>query len=562
MITEKTEGYYIMNNFEFRGLELHNSRMWNWNAVERALNFMHEFGFNALIFHQNDLMDQIVLPREYFSEEMMWEYWPIRLCAIGTNGEYIRKVIREAKKRGIDFFLQVKEIWYPEELLERFPELRTKEGYICATDPFWFQFLELKTKELLEDFPDIGGIIVSPATRESKVSIAANRCECERCRATEQKDWYTGYLKALYRPLEKAGKTLIVRDFSYTVGAQNAVIAAVEECSKDIVIGLKNTPHDFWPVFPDNVRIGTSNGLREYIEFDVVGQYCGLGVFPCSLVEDLKKRLDYCRDKGSTGLWCRTDWELLDEVSTFNSFNQLNLIAAGMLSRDPSCDLDSVYKAWTNYGLFSSLREESRTGEPVRPTSKQAVEKLKNFMIASWSVIEKTLYVRGHVFQYSSRFQHAIRSIYNIMMKYHQREQWEPGSSANVAPTAENIDVILGEKEQAKAEVRKLSSILEVDSLGLPREFADEITDMLDLYTYYVDGFAHMAKAYFMTQKSSSSGDEQDITSAKLARDELAEFSRKLRARLENTSYPFYVYWLMDYKELDMLVEDIDHLLK
>ena len=62
---------------------------------------------------------------------------------------------------------------------------------------------------------------------------------------------------------------------------------------------------------------------------------------PCRGFEEA---FDYCRDKGSTGL-CRTDWELLDEVSTFNSFNQLNLIAAGMLSRDPSCDLDSVYKA-------------------------------------------------------------------------------------------------------------------------------------------------------------------------------------------------------------------------
>ena len=79
-----------MKNFKFTGLEIHNRRMWNWAAVERALDFINEFGMDALIFHQNDLLDAVVLPQKYFDEEEMWAYWPIRYCAVGTNGQYIK----------------------------------------------------------------------------------------------------------------------------------------------------------------------------------------------------------------------------------------------------------------------------------------------------------------------------------------------------------------------------------------------------------------------------------------------------------------------------------------
>ena len=56
--------------------------MWKWKTVERALDFMEMFHMNALIFHQYDLMDQVVLPEQYFTEEEMWAYWPIRYLSL------------------------------------------------------------------------------------------------------------------------------------------------------------------------------------------------------------------------------------------------------------------------------------------------------------------------------------------------------------------------------------------------------------------------------------------------------------------------------------------------
>lgn len=551
-----------MSRLTFRGFEMCNNHMWKWETVSRTLDFMEKFHMNALIFHQFDLLDQVILPEKYFSEEEMWAYWPIRYCAMGTNGHYINKVIREAKERGIRFYFEVKEIWYPEALLDKHPGLRKKSGHICPTEPFWFQFLEDKVRELTRRFPDMAGVIVSPATRESKVTISANQCHCERCAQTAQEDWYYRYLKAVYEPLKAAGKEMVVRDFAYSTGAQSAVLEATKRCGGDIVMALKNVPHDFWPTFPDNPAIPSYQDREIWIEYDAWGQYCGVGLFPCGLVEDMRRRFANCGKYGCSGMWARTDWELLDESSCLNTFSALNLIAAAMLAYDSEVTDREIYQAWIEYGLMSPLQEESKQRLPVKPTALDAPERLQKFMNASWSVLEKTLYVRGHVFNYSSRFQHAYRSIYNVMNVYHQKIQWDPDSAKDIEPTEENLEIIFDEKRQAMTEAKQLEAILDMDTLGVPDELAHDLREILDLCQYYAEGFYHMAKVYFGMKKALENREAGDLERVIRANEELADFCDRLQDRLRDTSYPFYVYWAMDVDELRSLHRDIEDMVQ
>ena len=109
-------------------------------------------------------------------------------------------------------------------------------------------------------------------------------------------EWYRNVLKAMYNPISKA-KSLIVRDFAYTSEQQNLMIEACEAVSEDIIIALKAQPHDYYPTFPNNPKIGNTGKLREYIEVDTWGQYFGMGIAPMSLVEDIKQRLEYSYKK-------------------------------------------------------------------------------------------------------------------------------------------------------------------------------------------------------------------------------------------------------------------------
>src|ERR1035441_95612 len=113
----------------------------------------------------------------------------------------------------------------------------------------------------------------------------------------------------MYEPIQRAGKTLVVRDFAYNKADQNLVMDAVESVSPNIVAALKNTPHDYYLTFPNNPRIGHVGNRRQWIEFDVWGQFYGCGLFPCSVVEDFQRRLTYDREHGAVGAFFRTDLE-------------------------------------------------------------------------------------------------------------------------------------------------------------------------------------------------------------------------------------------------------------
>ncbi|MGI6726857.1 MAG: hypothetical protein ACOX62_11875 [Christensenellales bacterium] len=543
-----------MSKFSFRGLEMHSSRMWQWNAICTTLAFMNQVGLNALILHQNDIMDELVMPSFYFNDsDMVWNRWPIRRSKTYANSVYVSRVVDLAKSLGIDVYLEVKEIWYPEGILELQHDLRDTQGVICPSNPFWFSFLEKKTQEVFDTIPGLAGLIVSPATRESKVSIATRTCTCNRCKILADESWYKQYIQAVYEPLRVRGKTLVVRDFSYTIDQQSALIDAVITCSKNIIMAIKNVPHDFWPTFPHNPRIGNVAGLRQWIEFDVWGQYAGMGLFPCGLAEDLQTRIQFCYQHGAEGIICRTDWEICNDASTFNSFNMLNLFAGAMLSMDPYMDLNQVYQAWTRYGLLSSLHGESEALEPVVPSHPDAWIKLRDFMRESWKILEKTLYVRGNVFQLSSKIQYTIDDIFYTMTKHHSKSNWDKKDENSLALTPNNIRIILNEKKEALQRVKQLSSLLSPCTLGLPEAFVKEIEDLLKLYELYVEQFYHAAHVTFLGVFCEEGG---DITDFQHANQELELFCERLQEHLTDTHYPYYVYWLLDTKMISHFVQD------
>ncbi len=545
-----------MNQFAFRNLEFHSSRMWQWAQVEEALDFMAAQGLNGLIFHQNDLIDQLVVPTRYFSDELMLKRWPVRLHTIENNRQYINKVVRAAAARKIAFFLQVKELWFPDGLMEFFPHLRNADGSLCPNNPFWWEFLEEKMNELLAVLPGLAGVVVSAGTRESKVSISTNTCMCEVCHTTTPVDWYARLLETMFKPLDAHGKLLAVRDFSYSAAQQGHMIRAAAECSDRIVISLKNTPHDYYPTFPDNPAIGRVGGLRQWIEFDTWGQFYGLGFFPASVAEDMQQRMLHCRAEGAVGISLRTDWEVITEGSSFNSLNMLNVFAGAAISSNLDAGLDDVCRSWAARGLRSALKSGSRLCRPSVPANARAFEKLRAFMRASWSVIEKTVFIRGHVFNEDCMFPDTVAKGFDEMVKIHGMDDWKPGASALVAVNAENIALILAEKEAAVREAAALPGILEMDRLGLEAELAAELREMLDLYGYYVEGFSHCARVCYLTRLAAQTPGEGEMGQADAAICGLADFSKRLAARLVGTEYPHYVYWLLDHLRLESLAMD------
>ena len=548
-----------MKGFSVRGLEVHSARMWDYTQVMNTLDFMERYGLNTLIFHQNDLLDVLVFPEEYFPLEYMWKRFPPRYSKVLNNRYYINNIIKQCHARGIKFVPEVKELWFDEWIVELKPEVRGESGLLCPSHPFWWEYLQTKLDELFENVPGIDGIIVSPGTRESKLSISANRCGCDRCAAMTEAEWNSSLITTMARKLRGLDKSLIVRDFAFGAHDQTVVLQGVNYLpeNKDVIMSLKNTPHDFYPTFPLNPAIGNS-GHPEWIEFDTWGQFIGNGIFPVSIIEDMAQRMRESYEAGAAGIFLRSDWENMDDHCAFSSPNILNTIAGAILSQNIDADIDDIYREWAlNYGMLSPLKPASFDQKPAPLADPEKYTYLRDFMKASWQVIEKTLFVRGHLFQDNSMYPYTMERCAEIMVKAHSMEEWAPGSSSTILPTDENLAALFAEKALAEKEAAALPEILKVRELGLPQDMVEDIEDLLDLYNYYVHCYSLCCKAYFYGLKARTDKSEKDRAAALAVLDEIMDYSEVVRARVERGTYTHEIPRMLDYKRLTHLVGNV-----
>jgi hypothetical protein len=545
--------------FRFIGLEIHSSRMWQLAQVEQSLQFMHQHGFNALVFHESDLVNRLALPETYLNDTILWErFHALRSFAIENNQHYLRTVARRARALGIDLYVNVKEIFVPDEILELYPHLVNPENaVVCPSDPFWAGFISDVFAEICRRVPELKGFIISIGSHESKTAISRrNPCGCPRCKALKAVDWYRDIIAAVHGPLQAAGKTLIVRDFSFTKANQSLLLQGAQEAGCHVTVSLKNTPHDYYPTFPDNPRIGTT-GHDEIVEFDTWGQFFGSGFFPVSIAEDMQRRIGHCLAKGVTGLLFRTDWEGMFENSTFNSPNMINLYAAGLLADDPQAKLDDAYRAWGTAGWIDALQSGSFMPTPTPPASAEGWKSMRDFMKASWEVLRKTIYVRDHWFCEDNMFPDSLDKAWKMLVTVHGRDDWEPGASRRLDPCLnENLEIIKGEKQEALQQVQQLRSVLQPEACGFPEATIAQIDLMLLLYEWYVRIGAASCSVVFDTLRANATNSAADKQQALQSIHALLQTRDGVIAVLAAREYPHIAYWLLNEKRMERLADD------
>ena len=550
--------------FSTRGLEFHGKRMWNWHWVLEALDFMEHEGMNALVFHQNDLIDQLVVPFEYLTVDDLWRRWPVRYHTIDNNRQYVSQVIRHCHERGIRFYLEVKEISFHESILEVEPEVLSAHGGICPSHPFWGQFLTAKMAELCDALPDLDGVIVSLATRESKVSISTNQCSCERCQVIDPVAWYEHLVAIMFEPLNRSGKLLSLRDFSYDAKEQGAVIEAASRVSSKIAISLKNTPHDYYPTFPNNPKIGHVGDHPQWVEFDVWGQFFGLGVFPCVVLDDLTRRLDHCARHGVSGVVARTDWEVISDAGVLDSLNMVNLVGFALASRDSSIGLDQMVAHWMEAPVATPFGLGREAARFMVPDASEVQQALHSVMVNTWPVLRQSVFVLDHVFHEDGMFPDTLSKAYMMLVEVHGIAEWDSTRVDALAPSVAKLVEILSEKQRAVVQARQLRDKVQSLKGDLEPDGWKQLSETFDLLTWYVEGFQRCAEACFSTKFALEV--EREVAhnlheQATKASEALEEYARRLDERLAGTWYPHQVYWLLDTKRLRHLKADLDGLL-
>lgn len=560
-------------DFSVRALELHSLYAWDYTWILRVMDTMTQLGMNTLVLHRNDYVDSVTYPGKYFGYtpreddnsifdvysqifRTVYRYTPCRRSNLYQKRAFLKRVLEQARRRGFRVYLENKELYFPDILLEFYPEL-VHDGHICATDPFWLDFLKTKYREFFRDFPEISGIITSPATGESKVSIQSNRCTCPRCRATSREDWFRSVLYAMYEPLHEAGKELIVRDFVFDAASQQQITSVMEELPEDVIISLKNTPHDYYPTFPINGRIGHVGPHRQWIEFDAMGQYFGWGLGVGNLMEDYRRRMKDALEKGACGAVFRLDWESLDGHSAYGTPNRLNIYSGGMLSRDVDTPSEQIYRAF--------LEAEDWIADSRRAAA--VTDWFRSVMDRTWEATSKTVFINGCVFSDSSVMPVSLEHALWLGEEKNSLKDWDSSKAHALSPIRTSVDAALAEKDEALALVTELCRRSRSAPEGVDPAKAAWLRDWMALDLRYVRMFRSAARLVMLSRYLLESGeDDPAYRREKTAqfRDELAslqELEEEFRALFRQTDYtPHIVYTLLDPDRIDCLRRNMQSL--
>ncbi|WP_426958977.1 hypothetical protein [Muricoccus radiodurans] len=524
--------------FSFRGLELHGDRMWDRGNILRALDEVRRRDMTALVLHEGDLLNAVLFPRAFFDPYAAWSGAPPRRGenAIQNNRVYLDHVLRLADKRGVPVWLEIKELTFPDEVLEMRPSL-IRDGVVCPSDPFWVEFVEARTRELFADFPDVAGLIVSPGSPEGRASPAQGKCRCERCQSLKLEDWYRDLLAALHRPASAAGKPLAVRDFAYRPKDHGPLLKALEGLPRDIILCAKVTPHDFYPTFPDNPAV-TRTDRPLWIEYDVLGQFYGWGLMPCLVRDDIERRIRHAVAAGATGGVFRIEWERINDLWVLETANAMNLIAAAALSKGDTPDTEAICATW--------LREEGL--DPA------AAPWLSGIMAKTWGVISRTLYIDDFVFADCSMFPRSVGRAWWTMERKHSLSEWDRSRAEDLRLDRARLDELLAEKTTAMNQMQALMALVNSPPAGVSAVTASAVSGHFRLLPIYVEGLTLCAAVCLLVRACET--DAELAPRLRKAIEALEAFRPKVLPLATGGEERHQMVMLMDFRRLDDIVAE------
>ena len=442
---------------------------------------------------------------------------------------------------GVDIYFDNKELWFSDFVLKYKKELMQADGTICPSNPFWYEeFLPYKYKELFLALPDLAGIICSIGTGEARLAISNTfACGCERCKNLDPVEWYKNMIMAMYKPFKDAGKKLIIRDFIYTKAEQERFQKAFIDMPEEIILSLKNTPHDFYPTFPDNPLMGHVGSHPQITEYDVNGQFFGWGVQPSAMLSDIKRRLRYGKEHQVTGFLARTDWEGVQDWTCFDNLNMVNLYAIAAYAENENTSEEEIYLRW--------LQGEHMLDERLSPGQlKTCVQTVKEIMDETWPIVEKTNFVNGCLFSNDSCMHLTPEQFTFIGGTHHSLSEWDPEKKDALEMSVENIARIIEDKEEAHVKCEKLVDRVVAGNMGLTEDAYEKMKEHFEFMRWYVRGFRLTARGYcfgrYVTEKNAADMLVEGKTANVLLEETIHEMEKYREGLLQTTfikKYPF-----------------------
>ena len=513
----------------FFALEIHDTTLWEPSRVLPMIRTMEQWGYNALVLHQNDLLDactQLSLTANYGVSDL-------RLKKVRNRTAWLNTLVEALGRIDARLFLEIKEPSFHDYALELYPDLLGKDGQPDPRRPEWAAFCQAKVEDLLERVPGLGGLVVNLSSPESRVSLPDYLASTGD--GQSQSDWFDRMLAAFRTPLDARGADLWIRDFSYTPDMQSEVLAAVERCGGRVGASVKITAHDYFPEFPEN-PVAADITAPLIFEFEAFGEHMGWGAVPNCRVEEFARRMQGYRERGAVGFLMRISWEAISGITALDSLSSVNVFALPKLV-EADQDPQDLILAW--------LSDAYGCDGPV------AVQ-VADLLLQSWHVLA-AIYWDGQVFPrhscLPSSWQEGWLSMDTSGMG---RRDW----MVEIDPSDPRLTDAAGEalfaaKEKATATARVLAQLARSLVPDLPEELSQDISAFHWLPDIAIQ-FELATKATYFRARNETGKMQAEAT-------KLLEMADDLESRLTDADpMPYHRKILLDPAQIRLFVKSLE----
>ena len=341
----------------------------------------------------------------------------------------LNRIVELSHNSGRKFIYWHREVRVPHGVIMSVPEILDEKGEINFNSEVYWQFVRNKIRGFFKAVPGIDGLVLT--LTEADYSVIHNS-DPERYPPVEIA---AHLIRTFSEELETLGKSLTFRTFGsidedYRILSAAAKLA-LEECSFEIE--TKVTPYDWSLVLPDNPYLKRTENASLAAEFDLIGEYFGLGELPCLYPDLIVNEVRFAREHGATRFPGRIDrWHR----KAIESVNEMNLYAFTQVLRNPEVSSDEIWQFW-------SVQKWGEAGTELIPIMKTSVD-----------LIRKSFYIDSHMF--SQNYKHSV----SMMMLGGIFSVFQPGISleSNIdlwsvfyKKTSPTNEEIVREKEEAVA---------------------------------------------------------------------------------------------------------------
>jgi len=319
--------------------------------------------------------------------------------------ELVNRTIKKAHEKGIREVVVWDHALYN---LDYYPaQFRiSPDGLINLDNPEFWDWLKQDYKSMLALLPEVDGIVLTFIETGARAELQYS----EKLLTPAEK--LAAVINAIADVvIDENGKSLYIRTFAYDKGEYENITSSIDLIKSDqVILMMKETPHDFYLTHPNLELVGKIN-RPTIVEFDCGNEYNGQNIVANTWPEYIERRWkDFMQRPNVIGYVARVD--RFKSSICIGTPNEIQVYALDCFTKDSNLTADDVYDKFIGW----------KYGEKAIPFLKPAFK-------MAYDINTSIFYTLGLNTTNHSRLDYDYRSIYTRQVS----EKWKEDKMIYVA---------------------------------------------------------------------------------------------------------------------------------